>query len=179
MSGIASRVVIRTATAARTEIKELLAGVLAAELVAPSRRIWLVSPWLADVDLLDNRAAAFRGIGPGWGRRMIGLFDVLGEFTRRGSEVIVATRPGAESDGTLAALRLAAGQGPSAARLHCETRSQLHTKGLLGDDFCISGSMNFTRNGVEHLDEIVTYVTDPAQVGALRIEFGQEYGGAS
>ena len=179
MSAVGSRVVFRTATAARTEIKELLVGVLAAELVAPSRRIWLVSPWLADIDLLDNRAAAFRGIGPGWGRRVIRLFDVLGELTRRGTDVIVATRPGAESDGTLAALRRAVGEGPAAARLHCETRAQLHTKGLLGDDYCISGSMNFTRNGIEHLDEVVTYLTDPAQVGALRIEFGQEYGGAS
>jgi phosphatidylserine/phosphatidylglycerophosphate/cardiolipin synthase-like enzyme len=177
MSAEVSRIILRTAGTARQEIRELLVGLLAAELVAPSRCIWLVSPWLRDVALLDNRSAAFRGVGPGWARREVSLFDVLAELTRRGSELIVATRPGDGNDASLVALQRAVGDGPAAKRLRSELRPQLHAKGLVGDDYCLSGSMNFTRNGIEHLDEMVTYTTDPEHVGALRIEFAQEYGG--
>lgn len=178
MSEAGSRVILRTATTARLEIKELLSGVLAAELVAPSRCLWLVSPWVRDVELLDNRSAAFRGLGPGWGRKYVRLFEVVGELARRGAQVIVATRPADGVEGSLTSLRRAVGDGPAASRLHLLTRPNLHAKGLLGDDYCVSGSMNFTHNGVEHLDEMVTYTTEPAVVGALRIEFSREYGGA-
>ena len=176
MSQSSLRIILRTSNSAREEIKELLSGLLAAELVAPSRQIWLVSPWLGDVDLLDNRSAAFRGVGPGWGRREVRLLDVLGELVTRGSKLVVATRPGEGVDRAQEALRRAVGTGPAAARLRFEIRPQLHAKGLLGDDYCVSGSMNFTKNGIENLEEMVTYTTDPAQVGALRLEFGREYG---
>ena len=180
MSESASRVILRTGSAARHEIRDLLSGLLAAELLAPSRRIFLVSPWLSDIDLLDNRTAAFRGIGPGWARRELRLFDVLAELAKRGCELVVATRPPERGiDQVEASLRRALGDGPAAKRLHYETRPLLHTKGLLGDDYCLSGSMNFTRNGVDHLDEMVTYTTDPSQVGHLRLEFTQEYGGGA
>lgn len=179
MTSGATRIILRTATSARHEIRELLAGLLAAELVAPSKHVWLVSPWLRDIAMLDNRSAAYRGIGPGWGQREVSLFDVLAELTRRGSQLVVVTRPGEQNGRALQALRRVNGGGLAADRLKIETRAQLHAKGLLGDDYCLSGSMNFTRNGIVHLDELVTYTTDPEQVSALRIEFAQEYGGGA
>lgn len=176
MSGGATRQIMRTATSAHNEIRELLGGILCAELVAPSERVWLVSPWIRDVELLDNRSGAFRGIGPGWARQELRLCKLLAELARRGTKLTVVTRPGDGNDEALAILRREVGDGPAAARLHCQTRTELHTKGLLGDDYCLSGSMNFTRNGIDRLDEMVTYTTDAAQVGTLRIEFQQEYG---
>lgn len=168
-----TRLILRTAGTARREIQELLAGVLAAELVVPSTRLWLVSPWLRDVPILDNRSAAFRGIGPGWARREIGLFDILAEILRRGSEVTIATRP--ERETVFAILRRMLGER-SVRRLNFVERSKLHTKGLLGEDYCIIGSMNFTQNGVEVLEELVRYTTNVEEVGELRLEFASEYG---
>jgi len=88
------------------------------------------------------------------------------------------TRPGDGNERALERLQRLVGAGPLAARLRTETRPALHAKGLLSDDYCLSGSMNFTRNGIENLDEMVTYTTNPETVGALRLEFDQEYGGA-
>jgi phosphatidylserine/phosphatidylglycerophosphate/cardiolipin synthase-like enzyme len=174
-----TRVILRTSGAAQHEIRELLASLLAGELISPSERLWLVSPWLRDIRLLDNRSAAFRGVGPGWARRELGLFDVLSELAWRGSKLTVVTRPETGNERALDSLRRIVGTGLAAARLHIDTRPDLHAKGLLGDDYCLSGSMNFTRNGIENLDEMVTYTTNVEQVGALRIEFEQEYGGVA
>lgn len=179
MSRSETRVIFRTSGAAQHEIRELLASLLVAELISPSERLWLVSPWLRDVLLLDNRSAAFRGVGPGWARRELGLFDVLSELMRRGSKLTVVTRPGDGNERALADLVRIVGTRPAAERLRMDTRPDLHAKGLLGDDYCLSGSMNFTRNGIENLDEMVTYTTNPEQIGALRIEFDLEYGGAT
>jgi phosphatidylserine/phosphatidylglycerophosphate/cardiolipin synthase-like enzyme len=176
MSAQMDRIVLRTAQSARREIQELLAGVLSAELVAPSRKLWLISPWLRDVPLLDNRSGAFQGVGPGWARKEISLFEILGELARRGSRLIVATRTGKENQKAHEALRHALGNQRAEKRLTIHRRPKLHSKGLLGEGYCISGSMNFTHNGIEHLEEMITYTRDPARVGRLRIEFDSEFG---
>lgn len=176
MTESSTRMILSGSRTGRNEIRELLGGLLASELIAPSEHLWLVSPWLRDVALLDNRAAAYRGIGPGWARRQIGLFDILAELTRRGSRLLVVTRPDDGNPRALDALRRTVGDGAAARRFSAETRPDLHTKGLVGDDYGLIGSMNFTRNGIEHLDEAISFTRDTAQVGSMRLAFEQEYG---
>ena len=48
-----------TQTTSRAEIRELLEGIFVAELLVPSESIWLVSPWISDIDILDNRCGQF------------------------------------------------------------------------------------------------------------------------
>lgn len=176
MSDQLERVIHRSSLAAQGEVQELLAGIFAAELVAPSAKLWLVSPWIRDVPLLDNRGAAFRGVGPSWGRRQLGIFDVLAELCRRRTEVTVVTRPSDDNRLAMKQLERVVGEGVAATRLHICYREDLHTKGLLGEDYCLRGSMNFTRNGIEKLDEWVTYSTDEQVVGEARLSFQRHYG---
>lgn len=177
MMPTAARHILRTSSAARGEISDLLQALLVAELISPSGCIWLVSPWLSNVPVIDNRSGAMRGLDAGWARRQIRLVEVLAHLLEVGSEVHVVVRPGAGNEAVLAELEGAAGRWRHARRLHLERRPDLHAKGLLGDDYCLSGSMNFTRNGVEHLDEMVTLVIDSAEVARLRLAFTHEYGG--
>lgn len=172
-----ARNILRTSSAARGEIGDLLQGLLVAELISPSNCIWLVSPWLSNIPVIDNRSGAMRGLDAGWARRQIRLVEVLAHLCNVGSEVHVVVRPGVANEGVLAELDGAVGGRPRERRLHIERRADLHAKGLLGDDYCLSGSMNFTRNGVEHLEEMVMLVIDPAEVARLRLAFTHEYGG--
>ena len=52
-----SRVIRKSQTRSSTEAASLLANLFAAELVSPSECIWLVSPWISDIQILDNEAA--------------------------------------------------------------------------------------------------------------------------
>ena len=42
-----------TQATSRTEIRELLEGTFVSELLMPSESVWLVSPWITDIDILD------------------------------------------------------------------------------------------------------------------------------
>jgi phosphatidylserine/phosphatidylglycerophosphate/cardiolipin synthase-like enzyme len=52
----------------------------------------------------------------------------------------------------------------------------LHTKGLVGDDYRIIGSMNFTFFGIEINDEAIHFDQDIEAVVQTRLEFEQQYG---
>jgi hypothetical protein len=53
----------------------------------------------------------------------------------------------------------------------------LHEKGLLGDDFYLSGSMNLTYGGVELLEETVKFDTAPEVVADARLVYYERWGG--
>lgn len=173
---MSERVIHRSNLAAQDEVRELLAGVFAAELVAPSAKLWLVSPWIQDVGILDNTGAGFRGIGPGWGRRRLGMFEILAELCRRGTTLTIVTRRTDYNHKAMEALKRLVGEGTARDRFKVLYREDLHTKGLVGSDFCVRGSMNFTRNGIEKLDEWVSYSRKAEIVGRARLSFQEQYG---
>lgn len=160
------------------EVAHLLQSIFAAELIAPSRTVWLVSPWVSDVEVLDNRADAFAGLETSWGSRGVSLVEVLVALLRRGTDVVVATRAVEHNQRFLRRLRDGARGigGGERLRIVEDAREVLHEKGLLGDDYYLSGSMNFTYNGIRINDEAVKYQLDPAVVGDARVHFRQRYG---
>jgi hypothetical protein len=56
-----------------------------------------------------------------------------------------------------------------------DDRGTLHIKGLAGTHFALKGSMNFTYNGVEVLEEVVELETDLSRVASLLLSFGAHY----
>ena len=167
-------------------IPALLQTVFASELVRPSRCLWLVSPWVSDIEVLDNRTNAFRHLEPRWPRGPVRLSDVLATLVSRGTEVHVATRPslpwltprdsGRHNERFLEELQQRVPEGTS-LHVHREEEENLHTKGLLGDRFLLSGSMNFTFNGVFVNDEHVRFTTDSVEVAEVRLAFRVRWGG--
>ena len=58
------------------QLKETL-GVLLAGLILSPDELWLVSPWVTDFDLLDNRSGDWDYVQPSWGARFVRFSEML------------------------------------------------------------------------------------------------------
>jgi len=172
---MSTRQFLQSASDARNAVRELLQLVFASELVAPSRCLWIVSPWLRDVPALDNRTGSFISVCPDLPRTEVRLSRVLRVLIERGTQIVIATRPGSGNRQVLDGL----GDLPEGNDLIFHERPDLHAKGIVGDRFCLIGSMNLTYNGLEHLTEMLVFQTDRHHVEQLRVAFRSEYGGAA
>lgn len=157
------------------EIADLLQTIFATELLMPSQRIWLVSPWISDIPILDNRANQFLTVEPQWARRFVSLSEVLAHLIKMGTKVNVITRPADHNHAFLQTLQQRVGQGEP--NLFVRKKAILHAKGLLGDRYYLMGSMNFTFNGITVSEESLQYLTDPVHVAENRAEFVSKWGG--
>lgn len=166
-----SRRIFKRGTSSQQEIRELLQFVFSAEILSPSERIWLVSPWISNVPILDNRSGLFTSLDPSWGQRQVRLNEILLRLTESKTEVIVVTRPDDHCKNFV--LRLtedleSVGRGE---KLKVLWREKLHTKGILTKDALLTGSMNLTNNGLDLLDEQVTFDTDYKDIAQGRLNF--------
>jgi phosphatidylserine/phosphatidylglycerophosphate/cardiolipin synthase-like enzyme len=98
---------------------------------------------------------------------------VLRELLSRGSQIVIATRPEAGNLQVLDLLR----DREATSNLVMHQRSELHAKGIVGDQVALFGSMNFTYNGLDRLTEMLVLQTQPKDVENLRLLFRDEYGG--
>jgi phosphatidylserine/phosphatidylglycerophosphate/cardiolipin synthase-like enzyme len=153
-------------------LNDLMQNLLATELLVPSRQLWVLSPWISDIDVIDNTAGQFKTVLPGLPSRKIRFTEVLIELARRGCDVRVLTRD-VESN-VVARQRLdnvdASGAKPT-VRIH----PRLHDKGILGDRFHLQGSMNFTFSGQAVNTEGVTLTRDPHDIAEARIAYNALY----
>ncbi len=174
---IKTRRIFKTATTGHDEIKELLQFMFTGELLAPAEELWLVSPWISDVVIIDNRSGLFSSLNPSWGFREIRLSEILTQLLSMGVRAVIVTRPG-ESQRFLSQLRY---QVDSIGLLNSLTvilRENLHIKGILCGNCLLTGSMNFTYYGLELNDEQITFETDSEAIAGARIEF-RSYGVSS
>lgn len=165
---------IHTRASAR-QVPDLLQIVMVAELLRPSRCLWLVSPWVSDIPVIDNRTNGFSTLEPLWARARVRLSQVLTRLMEGGTTVHVATRPVEHNAAFLDRLRRSA--EPEGLPLVVHPVEDLHEKGILADGFYLSGSMNFTFSGISLNEEAVHYFVDAAVVAQHRILFAQRWGG--
>ena len=163
-----------TQATSRAEIRELLEGIFVAELLVPSESIWLVSPWISDIDILDNRCGQFSSLVPTWGHRRIRLSEVFGQLMHQ-SKVHIVARPDSHNDVFLRKMDDLSRSTDGTSNLHVAIRDTLHLKGLLGQDYYLSGSMNLTYNGVEVNHEGVSLDRSPEAIAEARIHFQENY----
>lgn len=143
-------------------LRDLLQTLFVAELLAPSRELWLTFAWISDVEVLDNSARRFAAIEPDWPSAPIRLSQVLDALLARGSHVRLIIREHGHNDYFIARLQnLKARYGGLIG--WCVSKD-FHAKGLLGEDFFLSGSMNLTRSGISVNGEHLTLRTDPAAI---------------
>ena len=170
------RKMFTTQATSRGEIRELLEGIFVAELLVPSESIWLVSPWITDIDILDNRCGQFSSLVPDWGLRRIRLSEVFAHIINQ-SRVHNVARPDSHNDSFLQKMRDLSRASDTPDNLHVVIRDSLHLKGLLGQDYYLSGSMNLTYNGVEVNHEGVSLDRSPISISEARIHFQESYRG--
>ena len=158
------------------EIAELLQSIFVGELIAPSQGLYLVSPWISDVGILDNRTHAFLSLEPSWTGSTVRLTEVLSRLMEMGTKITVATRPVAHNARFLEEFRRRAEHAGAAPHVH--VAEELHEKGILGDTFYLSGSMNVTYNGISVNEEGIHYHTDAGVVAHNRQVFRERWGGS-
>jgi hypothetical protein len=122
---------------------------------------------------LDNRNSGFYTLCPEWEFRFITLREVLLELIFRGAKVFVVTREdGASFEGPIREHLADMGYDDRFVFL---IRNELHAKGIFTDSGCLVGSMNFTNNGLNNLDEFIEYKTLSNEVSRLRMELRASY----
>lgn len=169
---------LQTSSAGRNSAREILQAVFAAELVSPSRCLWLVSAWMRDVPVLDNTMGMFQSVAPDLPRDEVRLSRVLSELHERGTRIVIATRPDGAGNRQVHG-NLLSSLPDGEHRVSFVEQPNLHAKGLVGDRFALTGSMNLTFNGLGNLTEFLTFQTDPRDVEAIRVMFAHEYGGGA
>src|SRR4051812_11953197 len=71
---------------------DLVQSAFAAELLAPSRPLWISSPWISNLELLDNSGRQFSGLVGSWPPRSIRLVEIITALLQRGGKVVIVTR---------------------------------------------------------------------------------------
>ena len=169
------RDIFRKSRYARNEARELLQSVFVAELLRPSSELWLVSPWLSDIEVVDDTAGAFASLVGGASTTTLTLAAALVHLAEAGSKVRIVTRPDQSRDFN-DALSRQLDRSMAADRVTRLDVSTLHTKGLVGEGYRVMGSMNFTFNGVLINDEAIHFDRDAEAVARARLQFEREYG---
>jgi hypothetical protein len=156
----------------------MLESVFAVELLRPGRELWLVSPWVSDIPILDNRCGSYSGLEPAWPKRQITLAEVLGYALRNNPDlqVKVVTRPDEWNKRFAKRLKHLTELDGTENRLSIDAaRANLHTKGVAGNSFALLGSMNFTHNGIQILEETLQLETHAPRVAQFRMNLCNHY----
>lgn len=149
-------------------LNDLVQSVFAAELLAPSQPLWIASPWISNVELIDNGGRQFAGLISSWPPRPMRLIEVLVGLVQRGGQVVIVTRDVDINQPFLQELRAANGTD---AGLRVVLTDVIHEKGITGDTFTLDGSMNLTYTGLRIKEEYVVFSTDSEVVAKRRLEF--------
>jgi phosphatidylserine/phosphatidylglycerophosphate/cardiolipin synthase-like enzyme len=167
-----TRRIFKSAVTSQNLIRELLQLMLLGELLAPGgERAWLVSPWISNILLFDNRAGGFGSVNPEWGNREVRLIEVAVNLIARGTPLGIATSFDTHNDAFIATVNEAAEEAGLSDQLLVVQRQHLHTKGVLLKRGLLTGSMNLTYNGLELNDEMVVYDTNAKTLAEARLNF--------
>ena len=166
-----TRRIFRSAVTSQDVVRELLQMMFMAELLAPSPEVWLVSPWISDFVLLDNRSGRFAAINPEWQRREIRLVDYALQLVTNATRVVVVTRPDLHNQVFVDRLRERSVEAGFGDPIQIFVRERLHTKGVLMSGGLLLGSMNLTYSGLELNDESIYFDTSKEAIAKARVEF--------
>jgi len=167
-----TRRIFKSAVTSQNLIRELLQLMLLGELLAPGgERAWLVSPWISNILLFDNRAGGFGSVNPEWGNREVRLIEVAVNLIARGTPLGIATSFDTHNDAFIATVNEAAEEAGLSDQLLVVQRQHLHTKGVLLKRGLLTGSMNLTYSGLELNDEMVVYDTNAKTLAEARLNF--------
>ncbi len=154
-------------------VRELLQSMFVGEMLGTGNRIWIVSPWVSNIVIIDNRSGNFDSLNPEWGRREVRLADVLIGFMARGTQVVLVTRDLDTNTPLVNRLREMAAMHAIDEQLIIQLDPLLHTKGILLSHSLLIGSMNLTYNGLEMNDEWIQFSVDPDDIATTRLEFAK------
>lgn len=172
MTGVRS---VRTRPRNGLAIGDLLTTALLSELCRPSAELWIVSGWITDIPVLDNRHRQYDAVLGDLARSSVLLTEVLAELVERGCELHIALREVDHNRRFVNRLSDRARTG----RIHIYRSPDLHEKLIVGSDWIMKGSMNFTWNGLQQNEESIDFVVDSKAAGKERLELRTRWIGSA
>ncbi|MGB1252130.1 MAG: phospholipase D-like domain-containing protein DpdK [Candidatus Promineifilaceae bacterium] len=139
-----------------------LGSLFSLELLLPSAEMYLFSPWISDIALVDNRVGQYRALRPDEAPSYLRLTELLNHLAQQGTRIHILCRPNLpRNEEVLRRL------DPIIKVKYIET---FHEKGLITPQFYWRGSMNLTFFGTEVNDEHVEITTDSETVTRALLE---------
>ncbi|EHR1106442.1 hypothetical protein KS880_000943 [Vibrio parahaemolyticus] len=155
----------------KRQIKEVISSMLISEILNP-KEIWLVSAWISNFDLLDNRSGVWDVLNHSWGHRTVTFFEVLETVAVSGCKVNLVVK---EHETNTVALNEIKSKLSAYQNFKLLLSDSLHTKGLLTNDAFLSGSMNFTYSGTNRNDELMTFTRADDDIANMFLDFSSSY----
>lgn len=169
-----TRKIYKGAVTSQHAVREVLTMVFAQELLAPSKEVFIVAPWISNIVIFDSQVGQYATLNPEWAKREIRLAEVLTAIAANGTTLHIHTRPDDHNKVFKRRVQESLGDTGLIDQLHWTDRNALlHTKGIWTDRVLLDGSMNLTESGVAINEEVVTVSFDPKQIAAARVHFGQ------
>ncbi len=165
-----------TAFASRQELADALQCLFVAELLVPSTPLWIVTPWVSDVPIIDNRTGQFRGLMPALPQRWIRLSEVLEQQLARGGSLVIACRPDDHNRSFTRQLQRGIREVGREKQVRINLSAELHEKGILTESVFLSGSMNLTYNGLRTLEEVIHLTDESDAVARARAAYQDRWG---
>lgn len=165
-----------TAYSSREELSDALQCLFVAEVLRPSAPLWVVTPWISDVPIIDNRTGRFAGLIPALPERWIRLGEILEQQLLRGGSLVVACRPNDHNHSFTDALVRRAREIRRVDHVRVRLSSELHEKGILTTRTLLSGSMNLTYNGLRRLEEAIHLTDESDAVARARVTYQDRWG---
>ena len=172
------RRILKIENAGSTVLKELITNIFVAELLCPSKEeVWVVSPWISNIPLIDNRSGSFDVLNPDWRGQIVRLQDIITFMVSIDTKIRLITNNDDHNDNFLRALSERTKESGNNTNLSIQRRQNLHIKtGLLNDHGCLDGSMNITYTGIEINDEKIIYSIGRDLIDHDRVTFKSHYG---
>lgn len=135
-----------------------LSSLFISELLKPSDKLYLISPWLSNMVIIDNRFDQYYALCHDLDKEVLRLADILLLLAQKGADIRIIARP--NHDPTMLFLNSLSRHEKISWRFNAKE----HEKGLISANFCLSGSMNFTYSGVNINKERVELSKNPEKV---------------
>ena len=119
-------------------------NIFVAELLNPSKELWIVSPWISNIELIENRGGDFDIINPDWRGKIIKLEDILVHISLLSSKIFLITNDDEHNKIFINSLERRLEENNTKQNTIILPDQDLHEKGILNDHGSLSGSMNIT-----------------------------------
>ena len=171
---ISYRRLFKSKTTGSSVLKELLLHICIAEFMKPSENFWIISPWVSDVSIIDNTSSNFDILNPDWRGRHIKLSEIIIKILSNGTNLYLVTRPDQKNLPFINLIENRTTEEGLGEGLIIKQRELLHSKGIVSEHGCLSGSMNITISGLEFNEESIWYFTKKSQI-TEELEFAKNY----
>ena len=169
---VTTRRIFKSSLTGSQVIQELLQSIFISELLVPSRdEVWIVSPWLSDIPIIDNSSGGYDSINPDWRGRFVNLSEVLIQMLLLNIKLKIVTNIDEHNIAFHNRMEERTHELSLIKNINIIKKEGTHMKGILTDKGFLNGSMNITRSGIFINDEYISYDIAPQTIPSVRLHF--------